>query len=146
MRVCFLYVLWSVKLKLEQNLRSTVALFEQDCVNSVWTWMRDWGMNYYLLRENASKKTEAISLSSILKGSEEPLKSTDFITGGGEIQSHLSLERLKWTMFPPRCPFRPLFIHSSDIDPMPFVAGTVLGSGQNTAFGSSGFLLQQEGR
>lgn len=140
MRVCFLYVLWSVKLKLEQNLRSTVALFEQDCVNSGWTWMRDWGMKYYLLRENASKMTEAISLSSILKGSEEP------ITGDGEIQSHHSLERLKWTTCPPRCPFRPLFIHSSDVDPVPFVAGTVRGSGQNTAFSSSGFLVQQEGR
>ena len=121
MRVCFLYVLWSVKLKLEQNLRRTVALFEQDCVNSGWTWMRVWGMKYYLLRENASKMTEApISLSSILKDSEEP------VTGGGEIQSHHSLERLKWTTSPPRCPFRPLFIHSADIDPVPSVAGTVL--------------------
>ena len=138
MRVCFLYVLWSVKL--EQNLRRTVALFEQDCVNSGWTWMRDWGMKYYLLRENASKMTEAICLSSILKDSEEP------VTGGGEIQSHHSLERLKLTTSPPRCPFRPLFIHSADMDPVPSVAGTVLGSEQNTDFSSSGFLVQQEGR
>ena len=34
---------------------STVALSEQDCMNSGWTWMRDWGTKYYLLRENTSR-------------------------------------------------------------------------------------------
>lgn len=53
-------------------------------MNSGWTWMRDWSVKYYLLRENASKMTEAISLSSILKDSEET------VTECGEIQSHHS--------------------------------------------------------
>lgn len=52
---------------------STVALVQQDCMKSGWTWIRDSGMKYYLLRENTYEMTKAVSLSCLFKDSEEPV-------------------------------------------------------------------------
>lgn len=60
-------------------------------MKSGWTWIRDSGMKYYLLRENTYEMTKAVSLSCLFKDSEEP------VTDRGDMQTLHSRGRLELT-------------------------------------------------